>query len=571
MPLRWSAAVVPIRSLLAAFVLAQDATPPQPRSPVEHFLARREAIEWEGRGLLPQAGELYAELFDENTQDASLALRAGSCFRGARLHERALPLLVRAFEAGADARYELAYEIAQANAALGRSTEALDWLERALAERYVDRPAIATDPAFASLRGDARFAAIAGLLPEREFDRSSGWSYDLDFYRSEVRRLHVGPGRPGERPEFRAAVEDLRARVPELSNERIAFELQKITARLGDGHSLVYPLPTPRVGFAAAPVALRFFADGLFVISGRDGVVDLAGAQVVSIGGHGLPEIEAALATIVSRDNDSGIRWVGPAFLTHPAAVHALGLTPDAGSIPFELRMPDGAERRAAIGPMPARVGSHGGIPKIGPPPGTPPDSAPLWLRLPDEPFWHEELPDDDALYVQINQVQDAGTKTLERFAGEVRELLVETGFHALVLDLRRNNGGNNFLVWPVVRLAAWFQESDPGHRIFVLTGPNTFSAAQNLLNQLCRATDAIVAGEPSSSKPCFAGESTEVLLPWSGLRLSISSRWWQDSFPEDARPWIAPDLPVALTSRDWLENRDPVLDAVRELLLHDF
>ena len=36
-----------------------------------------------------------------------------------------------------------------------------------------------------------------------------------------------------------------------------------------------------------------------------------------------------------------------------------------------------------------------------------------------------------------------------------------------------------------------------------------------------------------------------------------------QDSEPTDRRPWIPPHLPVALSSRDWRENKDPVLDAV--------
>ena len=47
-------------------------------------------------------------------------------------------------------------------------------------------------------------------------------------------------------------------------------------------------------------------------------------------------------------------------------------------------------------------------------------------------------------------------------------------------------------------------------------------------------------------------GEDTDVVLPWSGLGLSISTRYWQDSYPGDRRPWIAPDLPVPVRAADY-------------------
>ena len=53
------------------------------------------------------------------------------------------------------------------------------------------------------------------------------------------------------------------------------------------------------------------------------------------------------------------------------------------------------------------------------------------------------------------------------------------------------------------------------------------------------------------------------MVLPWSGLQLTLSSRWFQDSRPQDQRLWVAPQVPVEYSARDWLANRDPVLEAV--------
>jgi hypothetical protein len=62
-------------------------------------------------------------------------------------------------------------------------------------------------------------------------------------------------------------------------------------------------------------------------------------------------------------------------------------------------------------------------------------------------------------------------------------------------------------------------------------------------------------------------GEETNLELPWSRVRGSISTRYWQDSDPTDARPWIYPDVPVSLTAADYFSGRDPVLAAVLEII----
>ena len=111
------------------------------------------------------------------------------------------------------------------------------------------------------------------------------------------------------------------------------------------------------------------------------------------------------------------------------------------------------------------------------------------------------------------------------------------------------------------------FEMRSPDHRIFVLVGRNTFSAAQNFINRVERWTGATFVGEPSSSSPNFVGEENEIVLPYSRVRGSISNLYWQDSDPWDDRPWIAPDLPVVLTAQEYFQGVDPALDRVLDQL----
>jgi hypothetical protein len=51
------------------------------------------------------------------------------------------------------------------------------------------------------------------------------------------------------------------------------------------------------------------------------------------------------------------------------------------------------------------------------------------------------------------------------------------------------------------------------------------------------------------------------VVLPHTGLTVRISTLYGQYSEPRDKRPWIAPHIPVDVSSQDERGGRDPVLE----------
>jgi hypothetical protein len=112
------------------------------------------------------------------------------------------------------------------------------------------------------------------------------------------------------------------------------------------------------------------------------------------------------------------------------------------------------------------------------------------------------------------------------------------------------------------LRALATFVDSDPSRRVFVIQGRGTFSAAQVFIAHVDRWIGATFAGEPSGSSPNFVGEDAAVRLPYSGLIVSISTRYHQVD-DQDHRPFIVPRIPVPLSSIDYFANRDPVLEEV--------
>jgi hypothetical protein len=402
---------------------------------------------------------------------------------------------------------------------------------------------------------------LAALPQTQDTGRVAGWRSDLQVLLEAARRFHAGPTRPAHQPAFAAAISRLSAEVSRLSDERIVVEIQRVMALLGDGHSLVYIMPTPRIPLAVLPFDFYWFSDGLYVVRGHGEYERLSGSRVTRLGGRPVEDLLRELQPFISRDNAMAFKTFGPVYLTFPMFLDALGVPNRAGRFDVTLADSVGRERTLTISPGPWRRHPR----KLGPPPrsaraGPPP---PMYLERYEMPYWMRRMDRQQTVYVQFNQVMDADGETLAAFARRLADTLAGSVTRNVIVDVRHNNGGNNGLLAPLIESLAAFERAREGNRIFVVTSRATFSAAQNFITRLERVAHPEFAGEPSMSSPNFTGEDNEVLLPWSGVRVSISNRYWQDSRPDDRRPWIEMRYPVALSAADYFANRDPVLPVV--------
>jgi tetratricopeptide (TPR) repeat protein len=541
--------------LTTAGTLAAQSIPPA------EFLDRRRAAE---TALAARQFEVarsgFEALVKSNPRDGRLSLRLGDALVGLGRGAAAVAAYRQALALGAGTRATRSYTIARLYAGLGESDSALVWIERALAARYESRPSIADDSAFRALRDDPRFRRLA-QIPPAFGSRDDGWRYDVAVFAEEAKRLATGPYPVAWTPRFDSAVARLSARVGALSDERIYVELQRIATMLGNGHSILYPFPAPHLALTQLPIDLYRFTDGLYVIGGTGSAASLVGSRVERLGGVDADAAIERVAPFVTRDNPIGVLWNGPYFLEYPALVRAIGgdSTGDPNQVRLMLRDAAGQPREVTVTGGDLRPPA-----KLVVPPGRG-GPIPLYLSRPDDNYWLRALPAESAVYVQFNQVQDQGKVTIAAFADTMLAALRRRQARNLIIDVRRNNGGSSTLNRPLVRAMVQFEGWGPDRQIYVIVGRNTFSAAGNFLNAVERITNARFAGEPSSAKPNSVGEDTEILLPYSGIRGSLASRYFQDSDPNDDRLWIPIDIPVELTSRDYFANRDPVLAAVLE------
>jgi hypothetical protein len=390
-------------------------------------------------------------------------------------------------------------------------------------------------------------------------DRVKGWSSDIDYLFARIKEQHYIYRSKPLPPALVQAAAELKAKASEYSDERMLVELQGLMFHLGDGHSYILPLFGKDIDSRYLPLQLYEFSDGMFVVSADDANQRLVGMKVTQIAGVSVERMMKEMETFISQDNVHGAKWIGPTAIRFRGTIEKFGLpkgSPDV-AVKFEDRRGRSLESRIAF-VVPT---NFQGIPKLGPPPASRPESMAMYLSKVGDNYWFRHLPERNTIYFQFNQVQNKDGETIRDFAGKLDAELESKKPRLLVVDVRHNNGGNSYLFPPLVNSFKKFESLVKG-RIVVLTGRNTFSAAQNFISTIDRETNAIFAGEPSSSKPNFVGEENEVVLPFSGARGSISNRY-HEMIPGDTRQWIVPDLDVRSSSKDYFENRDRLLEEV--------
>ncbi len=428
--------------------------------------------------------------------------------------------------------------------------------------------------ALQSLAGWMVVAALmhAGLVPEMLCgqgppdtpQRVSEWKADLDTLVALVVREHyVYRDNPLPSSFVRGAA-NLSARLADFSDERILAEMSRLLVQLGDGHTYLLPAGATRVQGTWLPITLYLFPDGLYVVDADSASRDMIGWRVTHLGRLSATETMRRVAAFIPQDNPMGVQWIGPALgLRLHGILEAIGAV-EAGQAFLDVEMVDRTGEPAARMVRFVPFANGGGVPKLGPPSLGGPREVPLWLRDQDQGIMLTRI-DQDVLYLRLLQVRDTPRETLADLARRLADSLSVPGTRAFILDLRLNNGGNADLLGPLLDAVLAYDTRCHGCRILVLTGRNTFSAAQILLNLLDRDTRAIILGEPSSSRPNFVGEENFFRLPWSGAVGSISNRY-HESRPGDRRRWISPDIRVALTAADYFGNNDPVFEAALRL-----
>jgi hypothetical protein len=382
------------------------------------------------------------------------------------------------------------------------------------------------------------------------------WREDLDFLAEELPKRHVNLFHTMTQAQFEQAVQTLRERIPTFAQHQVIVELARIVALIGDGHSHLDLSDGPKIAFRRYPLRLYLYSDGLFVQASDD--AKAVGARVVTIGETPIAQSYTRVRELIARDNEVWVQHVAPALLVIPEVLHSLKLIEDMQCAPLTIEQPNGARATIELRPC----ASDAPVTWIDAADQTD-ASPPLWLRAPENRYWFTYLSDTNTLYVQYNAVRDKPEETVAEFFDKVFTFADARQVDRFILDIRRNGGGNGYLNQPIIHgLIKRDRINQPG-KLFTIIGRGTYSAAMMLTDDLEKHTKTLFVGEPTGASPNMYGDAEKIVLPNSGLEIWASALRWIYSEPRDYRPWIAPDIPAALSSDDYRARRDPALEAI--------
>ena len=393
---------------------------------------------------------------------------------------------------------------------------------------------------------------------------------------------------PEARRQAAAFIDATIARGERLSDEAFLLATLRIAALAGNAHETAWGgwLPETRL-----PIRTLWFPDAMVVARAAPEHHALLGARIESIERLSPDELMARLRSYFGGPDDN-LRWNATWLVELGGLLHAMGVGSDPKGLRLRARRADGAamdvtlpfvaRSATATGARPPRLWSappYESERKLGWRSAIDGREPPLYLRDAEEPFRIAPLSAIDALYVQFraNSTADAGGRDIKAFVERVRATLAESRPKNLVLDLRFDIGGD---IDQTRDLAREMVAAVPG-RIFVLTGPYTFSAGIVFAAAMKRDGGARVTlvGEPVGDRLRFWSEGGHVCLPHSKTCLWASDGLWDlrkgcagqpacygDRL--DARvDSLDPEIRAPLTSADWLSGRDPGMEAVEAAL----
>lgn len=411
--------------------------------------------------------------------------------------------------------------------------------------------------------------AIFTITTSTYSQTTAEWRQDLRHLQQVVHSRYTNLFHTITAEKWDSAAEKLYNEIPSMEKTAVLSGFMKLVALFHIGHTQVNTFGFHQSGqnsikLSRYPYQLFWFSDGLYIKAADKKYEQAVGGRVIRIGNMKTEDALEAIRPLVSYENEQGYKSNGPFFLATPEFLQTCGITQTAAEIPIVI-MKDGREQTVVFKPDP---GNNGGsatgleIPE-GWVAAKKNDTEPLWQKEPAAYRYYEYLPDSKTLYVRHSVTLNDGTKTIEAFFRNMVEFIDKNDVQRLVLDIRTNGGGNNYLNKSIINSIVMLRKINQKGKFFCIIGRRTFSAAQNLTNELEKYTEVIFAGEPTSENVNFYGDTRTEVLPNSKLQVNLSWMWWQNLDPRDTRKATSPQLAVDMSFADYYNNTDPVLQQV--------
>ena len=394
------------------------------------------------------------------------------------------------------------------------------------------------------------------------------WRADLGYLAQELPRRHLNAFHTISAETWEQEVAALDEAIPTLPDHAIIVRLTQLLARIGEGHTSL-SWTSPPYAFRRYPLVLTNRPDGIFVLQlianrvlTNRGITDnqrLAGARLVRIGGFDVESVRQRVTSLLGLDNEFGATYSIPTLLVIPEVLNALGIVPEMTNAVYTLETAAGQQHDLTLAPYTTSELNQleylnwQGVRRW---------TQPLIASRPSSQlYWYEYLPQQRAVYFRYARCQEMASLPFTSFSQELLNFLNTNNVERLIVDLRGNPGGNSAILDPFIETIRTRSPLNQRGRLFVLIDNGSFSSAMLNANTFQLRTNALLVGEPTGGKPNSYGEVRQFTLPFSGLTVNYSTRFFTLR-PGENLAAILPNLLVQFPWSAYVAGRDPVLEA---------
>lgn len=330
------------------------------------------------------------------------------------------------------------------------------------------------------------------------------------------------------------------------SKENLIFNLMKLARLVGDSHTRI-DLPK-ELGFSSIVPKFYRYNDSLFLFAVEPNQRDLLGCEVLEINDFPTRKILQAIDQMATYENDSQKLNISQEFVTVPKLLVLLGYGNSEDSLNVKINTKSKTTNYTFKVPNSSFNRTYSK------------EQTPLWLEKSKNVFyWSEQINEKGDFYLQINSCKEMKDLTFLNFLNttfaEINKM--NHPLNKLILDLRRNNGGDTSVLNPL--FTALKSSQIKPKSIIVLISRETFSSAVLNALSLKKIFKAILIGEPTGGALSHFGEQNLVSLPESNLKFWYSTKYFSSNLPLGAS--LQPDFDVSLNPNDIGNNKDVVLD----------
>jgi hypothetical protein len=369
---------------------------------------------------------------------------------------------------------------------------------------------------------------------------------DISYLETKLPEVHLNLSRIVDQSEWHRRCEEAGKDLEKLTGTARLLRMAKLVNSLGVAHTWLQVGNGP---FQLMPLRFRWFDDGLTVYATTPELAHLAGARVLSIGGKAQKEIVNRIGGLEPNENVYWRQTRVTSWCGAGDAYFATGLSDNPNQIKFKFKLSNGKTEERTIVASPDVVGVKVVY-----------DSAklPNFMKRVEPAYQLVRDPESKSLVFDYRRCAPDPKQSMAEFSTEYWKVFDAEGFQNVVVDLRRNEGGNSAVIRPFLDSLRARKNLLDGKRVYALISNQTFSSGMMNAVELKRL-GAILMGQPTGGSPNSFGEQKSFELPESKMRVTYCTKYFR--LVEDPKQTtVLPDIRVPLNWADIAKGVDACL-----------